>query len=152
MTARERLTKGSQETWNAMVECVLSGDTEGIPPYKVSAIRWARERGCTPAAIKNIGEHKVLSFHKKWQLSTKEKQRELKMRIPESLLDALTSRNASPDQEESLWVRFERVLGLRKPEEKIEFILSVFADLSDKELQHLGGDGDAQKPKRPGSD
>ncbi len=147
MTSRERYEKASQEQWASLVEAVLSGEHVDCPTYKRNAILWARGRGCTGQAIKNIGQQKIMSAHATWRASTEEKERVVKMRLPCSLADALMSRNTSADQEESLWVRLERVCGLKRSRDKIEFILSNYADLTDENLKHLAGEFDA--PKSP---
>ena len=150
MTSADRYAKAKQEEWTALVESVLDGQHVDCPMYKRKAIKWARETGCTQEAIINLGQSRVLSNYSKAKTDAKNfPQKVLRWRVSSRLADAIYSSSTSPDQEESLVTRLHRVLHITKSEEFFEFILSIFADLSDREICHLAGDDDAEKPTRP---
>ena len=147
MTARERLTKAQREQWEATVQAVLDNEDADVAPYKRKSILWARSEGCSADTITNLGQRTVLANYQKFKKNggASERKKWLKFLVPCSLADAVMSEATSPDQEEALVTRLHRVCGIRKANELWEFLLSVFADLSDDDLRNLSGEGDVEK-------
>jgi hypothetical protein len=116
-----------------------AGVTFGALKRKCDAIRSAAEKMDREAIIEQ-GQGDTLRAYVSKRAKYQEKERKLIQVIPVSLYDAIQhSRRRSPDSEEAFFTRLHRVLGIRRHEEVWEFILSVFADLSDRDLKHLAG-------------
>lgn len=116
---------------------------------KIKAIRHAGESGLALDQIVQAGQSKILSDYDKARRNGHyEKQRVLSWRVSKGLADAVQSEESSPDAEEALCSRVERVCDIHTSEEWWEFILSVFADLSDKDLKHLTGEEFPKKFKK----
>ncbi len=117
---------------------------------KVQAINDARQLGMTQEEIIAAGQSEILSRAARNRKKHSEPQRTLCWRVSRSLADAVMSSVASPDAEEALVSRLVRVCHLRTSDDLFEFLLSVFADLTDKELRNLAGvDLAKTKTKRP---
>ena len=104
--------------------------TPAVVRRKFEAIHRMREQGCSEEAIVRNGQGPTLSA------LTAEKQRRklesdtiLRYRIPKSLGEAW----------EELVGRLARVADLKTSEDLVEFIYSVFVDLSDLQIQNLAG-------------
>jgi hypothetical protein len=116
-----------------------AGVTFGALKRTCDAIRSAAE-SMSREEIVDAGQGDILRAYVSKRAKNEEKTRKLIQVLPESLYDAIQhSRRRSPDSEEAFFTRLHRVLGIRRHEEVWEFILSVFADLSDRDLKHLAG-------------
>lgn len=152
MTSRERYEKASQEQWESIVELVFLGAHADVPTYKRKAIKWARDNGCSQEAIANLGQSKVLSNYATHRREGYERQRVLRWRVSASLADAIQpEKTVNPDAEEPLQSRIARLTGIRTSEDFWLWMHSFFADVPDEAITHHAGEGDALKPKRPGS-
>lgn len=142
VTSRERYDAAKKEEWSSLVEAILSGEHVDCPKWKRSAIRWAKESGCSQEQIINLGQAVILSRYSKERREVNYgPQKMLRWRVSSGLADAIMSATTSPDQPESLVTRLVRVLGIRTSEEFWLFISSTYADLTDAELLHLAGEG-----------
>jgi hypothetical protein len=118
---------------------LIAGATSTTPATvkrKFEAIHRMREQGCSEDAIVRNGQGPTLS-----QL-TAAKQRQkhetdviLRYRVPNSLGEAWGQ----------LVGRLVKVADLRTSEDLLEFIYSVFVDLSDLEIKHLAGEIDSHR-------
>ena len=148
--------KAARDQWKELVEEALRlpeerydqaikdlADAAGITPgalkRKCDAIRHAAE-SMSKDEIVAAGQGDILRGYVSKRSKSDEKTAKLIMVLPASLYDALQYRKGrSPDSEEAFFTRLARVIGARRYEDVWEFILSVFADLSDKDLKHLAG-------------
>lgn len=116
-----------------------AGVTFGVLKRKCDAIRSAAAEMDRDSIVAS-GQGDILRSYVAKRAKYEEKTRKLIQVIPASLYDAIqSSRRPSPDSEEAFFTRLNRVLGIRRHEEVWEFVLSVFADLSDRDLLHLAG-------------
>ncbi len=106
---------------------------------KRDAIRFKREQGFGREVIIANGQSWTLSGYARAKRNGNEPQRILRWRISRRLADAIMSSETSPDQEEALISRLVRVCKLQTSEDLFEFLLSVFADISDEELAMWAG-------------
>ncbi len=112
---------------------------------KLKAVRTAAASGLDRQGICKLGQSEALSLHARANRKNREKMRVVSFRVPASLAEAFVSEDASPDAEEALVSRLARVCELRTSEDLLEFLLSVFADISDKDLKNLAGVNDLKK-------
>jgi hypothetical protein len=151
MNAKEQFASSAKEQWQATVTLCFSGaDPETVAKeasvnaavlkQKFSAIRYARESGWAEQAIIALGQSGTLRAYIAGKKNGHhEPERMLRWRVSRRLADAVMSSEASPDQEEPLVSRLVRVAKLRTSNDFWEFLLSVFSDLSDKDIEHLAG-------------
>jgi hypothetical protein len=149
--ARERFASSAKEQWQAIVTLCFSGaDPEmlaketsvnlAVLRQKFSAINYARESGWAEQAIVALGQNGTLKAHAAAKKNGHhEPERMLRWRVSRRLADAVMSSEPSEDQEEPLVSRLVRVAKLRTSNDFWEFLLSVFSDLSDKDIAHLAG-------------
>jgi uncharacterized Fe-S cluster-containing radical SAM superfamily protein len=145
--------------WEAIVELAFCGaDPEAVAKetgvsgtvlkQKFSAIRYARESGWAEQAIVALGQSGTLrAYIAAKKNGHREPERMLRWRVSRRLADAVMSSEASEDQEEPLVSRLVRVAKLRTSNEIWEFLLSIFSDLSDKDIEHLAGMEPAKRKK-----
>jgi hypothetical protein len=151
MNAKEQFASSAKEQWQAVVTLAFSGaDPETVAreasvnaavlKQKFAAVNYARESGWAQQAIVALGQNGTLKAYSAAKRNGHhEPERMLRWRVSRRLADAVMSSEASEDQEESLVTRLVRVAKLRTSEDLWNFLLSVFADLSDKEIAHLAG-------------
>jgi len=130
--------------WQAFVCAVYRGENEGFSEdelRKAKAIQQARtEMGMSRAEIISAGQREILSRTARHRKKHTEPQRMLRWKVSRSLAEAIQwSDKSSPDAEEALQTRLVRVCGLKTSDDLFEFLLSLFADLDDKELRNLAG-------------
>jgi hypothetical protein len=141
----------AEEQWKAIVNAYREGITAEVVAQesgtnvatmkqKFRAIEFKHEEGWDFEAIIVAGQGPTLSSYAKAKRNGhNEPDRVLRWRVPRRLAEAIMSSETSPDQEEALVTRLFRVAKLRTSEQFWEFLLSVFSDLSDKDIQHLAG-------------
>jgi hypothetical protein len=141
----------SEEQWKAIVNAYRDGITAenlaqesgtnvATMKQKFRAIQFKHEEGWEFEAIIVAGQGPTLSSYAKAKRNGhNEPDRVLRWRVSRRLADAIMSSETSPDQEEALVTRLFRVAKLRTSDDFWNFLLSVFADLSDKEISHLAG-------------
>jgi hypothetical protein len=140
-----QILENEERRWNDLVEqgwhlseqslAQLNGN-DGLK-RKLAAIRHARMNGVSREQVA-AQQHETMSAF----IRAKKRygpERIVRWRIDAGLADAIQSKVASPDQEESLQQRLIRVCDIRYSNELWEFILSCFADLSDAQLRNLAG-------------
>ena len=160
--------ESTQETWKQLVRFALSisergyeerirteaeaaGSRFGLLKRKCDAIRFQSSEGRSEEEIVQAGQSATLSAYVKHRRKWDEKTRMLRFRVPVSLFDAIQNPHASADSEEPLITRLSRVCQIRTSNELWEFLLSVFADLSDKDIAGLAGI-EQEKKKRSGNE
>ena len=142
------------QAWKALVKYVYSkaGLFATSPPSdvvrKIAAIKEAQSEGMTQDEIIAAGQTEILSRAARNRRNSSGPQRVLSWRVSRSLADAVMSSDASPDAEEALVTRLVRVCHLKTSDDLFEFLLSVFADVDDKELKHLAGEADVKQKAR----
>jgi hypothetical protein len=125
------------------------GQTFGVLKRKCDAIRHEHEKGLSEESIVSLGQGVILaSYIKARKKAVGEKTRMLVCRIPASMYDAIQNAHASPDQEEALMTRLNRLLGIRTWEEFWNFNLSVFATATDDEILHQGGEHPGKRKRK----
>lgn len=151
LDAKERFASSAKEQWQAIVTLAFAGaDPETVAKeasvnaavlrQKFSAIRYARESGWAEQAIVSLGQSGTLKAYAAAKRNGHhEPQKLLRWRVSRRLAEAIMSSETSPDQDEALTTRLVRVAKLRTSEQFWEFMLSVFSDLSDKDIEHLAG-------------
>ena len=159
-SARERFASSAKEQWTAIVTLCFSGaDPEtlaretsvsaSVLKQKFTAIRYARESGWAEQAIVALGQNGTLrAYAAAKQNGHREPEKVLRWRVSRRLAEAVMSSESSEDQEEPLVSRLVRVAKLRTSEDFWNFLLSVFSDLSDKDIAHLAGLEPEKKVKR----
>jgi len=141
----------AQAQWSALVNLVLDGEDVEVLAKECSmnpvvlkrkrdAIRFKREQGFGREVIIANGQGWTLSSYARAKKNGhSEPDRVLRWRVSRRLADAIMSSETSPDQEEALVSRLVRVCKLQTSEDLFEFLLSVFADISDEELAMWAG-------------
>lgn len=156
MTELSEYAAAKAAVWREIVRVAYRGDTNRqyselskADQRKVRAINDARQLGMTQEEIIGAGQSEILSRVARNRKKHSEPQRVLAWRVSRSLADAVMTSNASPDAEEALVSRLVRVCHLRTSDDFFEFLLSVFADVADKELRNLAGVVLEKKQKSP---
>ena len=115
--------------------------------HKILAIRWAVNTQSSVQIIE-AGQSKILSAYRKARRNgLNDPQRLLAWKVSKSLADAIQCEDPSPDQDEPIVNRIARLLKIDTSESLWEFWHSVFSDLSDDEILHLGGEVREKKQK-----
>src|SRR5579863_1604362 len=131
MTAREKLTEANARAWSLLVEAVLNGESVDAAKYKVSAIRWARDKGMSREEIEQFGQTKILSHHKAAKKNGhSETQRHLRWRVSAGLADAV---------EQDVVQKIAKELDITTSEQLWEFIHAVFQRATPAQLRHEAG-------------
>lgn len=146
MNPRDTILDAGKTAWETTVGAALRmsekeiGLFDGALKRKVQAIRLlVFEGGHTFDSVRDMGQTEALALYARIKKPAG-KERVVRWRIDAMLADAIQSKRGSADQEESLQQRLIRVCNIRYSNDLWEFILSCFADLSDRELRNLAGD------------
>jgi hypothetical protein len=150
LTAKDRYLASSREQWASLVRLAFecqdvaelareAGANKSTVSRKFQAIRWAAESGMNREEIESQGQQFILSLYSRAISKSQGKQRFLRWRVSASLADAVMWSEASDSADEALITRLKRVCKLETSDDLFEFLLSIFADLSDKELMNLAG-------------
>jgi hypothetical protein len=115
---------------------------------KILAVRWAATNGFTSQDIIANGQSRILTAYRKARRNgSEDPQRLLAWRVSKGLADAIQCEDPSPDQDEPIVNRIARLLHLERSEELWTFWHSVFVDLTDEQILHLGGEYLEKKQK-----
>jgi hypothetical protein len=151
MTSKDHYVKSSQEQWASLVRLAFecqdvselareAGANKATLKRKFQAIRWAVESGMSREEIVSQGQGFILSIYARaYRNGNGEKHKILRWRVSASLADAVMWSEGSDSTDEALITRLKRVCKLETSDDLFEFLLSIFADLSDKELKNLAG-------------
>jgi hypothetical protein len=107
---------------------------------KFEAIHFALEAGVSKVDLIERGQ--------RWCLAKFVTDKRNGRQDPEVVLKWAVAPQVREDAQ-ALFNRIGSVLNLRTPNDKWEFFLSVFADVTDLELMHQAGGGNAQKQRNP---